>query len=177
VAERILAGKTLGLVTSVMSSQLVLEEVCGARAQFPASVFQHLFSPSRKGRRFSRITTFPMASVSSASMVSRWVSQLGSGRSRSRRGRARERTLTQDRASVFLQEKEAFTKTPCYHYFHCHCLARYIQHMEQELTTQEQEQERQHVVTKQVDITRPTVSPGPPRLSSPSLQSGGLSSF
>lgn len=47
------------------------------------------------------------------------------------------------------QEKEAFTKTPCYHYFHCHCLARYIQHMEQELTTQEQEQERQHVVTKQ----------------------------
>nr|XP_038939284.1 E3 ubiquitin-protein ligase RNF25 isoform X2 [Rattus norvegicus] len=45
------------------------------------------------------------------------------------------------------QEKEAFTKTPCYHYFHCHCLARYIQHMEQELNTQEQEQ--QHVVTKQ----------------------------
>ncbi|XP_049985525.1 E3 ubiquitin-protein ligase RNF25 isoform X2 [Alexandromys fortis] len=47
------------------------------------------------------------------------------------------------------QEKEAFTKTPCYHYFHCHCLARYIQHMEQELKTQGQEQERQHVVTKQ----------------------------
>ncbi|XP_060224618.1 E3 ubiquitin-protein ligase RNF25 isoform X3 [Meriones unguiculatus] len=47
------------------------------------------------------------------------------------------------------QEKEAFTKTPCYHYFHCHCLARYIQHMEQELKTQGQEQERQHVVTKE----------------------------
>lgn len=47
------------------------------------------------------------------------------------------------------QEKEAFTKTPCYHYFHCHCLARYIQHMEQELKTQGQEQEQQHVVTKQ----------------------------
>lgn len=47
------------------------------------------------------------------------------------------------------QEKEAFTKTPCYHYFHCHCLARYIQHMEQELKTQGEEQERQHAVTKQ----------------------------
>uniref|UniRef100_A0A8D2K055 E3 ubiquitin-protein ligase RNF25 n=1 Tax=Theropithecus gelada TaxID=9565 RepID=A0A8D2K055_THEGE len=49
------------------------------------------------------------------------------------------------------QEKEAFTKTPCYHYFHCHCLARYIQHMEQELKAQgqEQEQERQHAATKQ----------------------------
>ncbi|XP_032610378.1 E3 ubiquitin-protein ligase RNF25 isoform X2 [Hylobates moloch] len=49
------------------------------------------------------------------------------------------------------QEKEAFTKTPCYHYFHCHCLARYIQHMEQELKVQgqEQEQERQHAAIKQ----------------------------
>ncbi|XP_012301519.2 E3 ubiquitin-protein ligase RNF25 isoform X1 [Aotus nancymaae] len=47
------------------------------------------------------------------------------------------------------QEKEAFTKTPCYHYFHCHCLARYIQHMEQELKAQGQEQERQHAATKQ----------------------------
>lgn len=117
-----------------------------------------------------------MVSVSSASMGSRWVSQLGSGMSLSRQGRASEWTLMQDRASVFLQEKEAFTKTPCYHYFHCHCLARYIQHMEQELNTQEQEQERQHVVTKEVDIARPTVSPG---LSSPSpsLHSGGLSFF
>ncbi|XP_042806110.1 E3 ubiquitin-protein ligase RNF25 isoform X1 [Neofelis nebulosa] len=47
------------------------------------------------------------------------------------------------------QEKEAFTKTPCYHYFHCHCLARYIQHMEHELQAQGQEQERQHAATKQ----------------------------
>ncbi|XP_051010040.1 E3 ubiquitin-protein ligase RNF25 isoform X2 [Acomys russatus] len=47
------------------------------------------------------------------------------------------------------QEKEAFTKTPCYHYFHCHCLARYIQHMEQELKTQGREQERHHGVSKQ----------------------------
>ncbi|TKC39545.1 E3 ubiquitin-protein ligase RNF25 isoform X1 [Monodon monoceros] len=49
------------------------------------------------------------------------------------------------------QEKEAFTKTTCYHYFHCHCLARYIQHMEQELQAQGREQERewQHATTKQ----------------------------
>uniref|UniRef100_A0A480TYQ9 E3 ubiquitin-protein ligase RNF25 n=1 Tax=Sus scrofa TaxID=9823 RepID=A0A480TYQ9_PIG len=49
------------------------------------------------------------------------------------------------------QEKEAFTKTPCYHYFHCHCLARYIQHMEHELQAQgrEQEQQRQHAAAKQ----------------------------
>ncbi|XP_004427618.1 PREDICTED: E3 ubiquitin-protein ligase RNF25 isoform X2 [Ceratotherium simum simum] len=47
------------------------------------------------------------------------------------------------------QEKEAFTKTPCYHYFHCHCLARYIQHMERELQAQEQEQQRQRAATKQ----------------------------
>ncbi|XP_043848845.1 E3 ubiquitin-protein ligase RNF25 [Dromiciops gliroides] len=40
------------------------------------------------------------------------------------------------------QEKEAFTKTPCYHYFHCHCLARYIQHMEQELLAQKEEQQQ-----------------------------------
>ena len=51
------------------------------------------------------------------------------------------------------QEKEAFTKTPCYHYFHCHCLARYIQHMEHELQAQgrEREQERQHAAPEQVD--------------------------
>ncbi|XP_009442592.2 E3 ubiquitin-protein ligase RNF25 isoform X3 [Pan troglodytes] len=81
----------------------------------------------RKGRKFSQITTSLMASVSSASMVSSAL-HLPS-----------------------LQEKEAFTKTPCYHYFHCHCLARYIQHMEQELKAQgqEQEQERQHAATKQ----------------------------
>ncbi|XP_053525340.1 E3 ubiquitin-protein ligase RNF25 isoform X2 [Artibeus jamaicensis] len=47
------------------------------------------------------------------------------------------------------QENEAFTKTSCYHYFHCHCLARYIQHMERELQAQGQEEERQHAATKQ----------------------------
>ncbi|XP_064443130.1 E3 ubiquitin-protein ligase RNF25 isoform X4 [Mirounga angustirostris] len=47
------------------------------------------------------------------------------------------------------QEKEAFTKTPCYHYFHCHCLARYIEHMERELQARGQEQERPHAATKQ----------------------------
>ncbi|XP_049623985.1 E3 ubiquitin-protein ligase RNF25 [Suncus etruscus] len=54
------------------------------------------------------------------------------------------------------QEKEAFTKTSCYHYFHCHCLARYIQHMEQEL--QSQEQELQHSAAsalKQVAVQCP----------------------
>ncbi|XP_062047914.1 E3 ubiquitin-protein ligase RNF25 [Lepus europaeus] len=52
------------------------------------------------------------------------------------------------------QEKEAFTKTACYHYFHCHCLARYIQHMEQELKAQgqEQEQDRQHAAAKQTAV-------------------------
>uniref|UniRef100_A0A7M4FMJ1 E3 ubiquitin-protein ligase RNF25 n=1 Tax=Crocodylus porosus TaxID=8502 RepID=A0A7M4FMJ1_CROPO len=36
------------------------------------------------------------------------------------------------------QEREAFTKTRCYHYFHSHCLARYAQHMEQELRAQQE---------------------------------------
>ncbi|XP_038604125.1 E3 ubiquitin-protein ligase RNF25 [Tachyglossus aculeatus] len=40
------------------------------------------------------------------------------------------------------QEKEAFTKTPCYHYFHCHCLARYVQHMEQEIRARREEEDR-----------------------------------
>ncbi|XP_032258062.1 E3 ubiquitin-protein ligase RNF25 isoform X2 [Phoca vitulina] len=48
-----------------------------------------------------------------------------------------------------IEEKEAFTKTPCYHYFHCHCLARYIEHMERELQARGQEQERPHAATKQ----------------------------
>ncbi|XP_060049863.1 E3 ubiquitin-protein ligase RNF25 isoform X2 [Erinaceus europaeus] len=47
------------------------------------------------------------------------------------------------------KEKEAFTKTACYHYFHCHCLARYIQHMEHELEARGQEQERLHTEPKQ----------------------------
>ncbi|XP_075789090.1 E3 ubiquitin-protein ligase RNF25 [Pelodiscus sinensis] len=40
------------------------------------------------------------------------------------------------------QEREAFTKTPCYHYFHSHCLARYAQHMEQQIHLQREEREQ-----------------------------------
>ncbi|TRZ27079.1 hypothetical protein HGM15179_000124 [Zosterops borbonicus] len=40
------------------------------------------------------------------------------------------------------QEKEAFTKTQCYHYFHSHCLARYAQHMEEEILMQQEEREQ-----------------------------------
>ncbi|KFW07582.1 E3 ubiquitin-protein ligase RNF25, partial [Eurypyga helias] len=42
------------------------------------------------------------------------------------------------------QEREAFTKTQCYHYFHSHCLARYAQHMEEEILMQ-QEERKQHL--------------------------------
>ncbi|XP_064021256.1 E3 ubiquitin-protein ligase RNF25 isoform X2 [Pogoniulus pusillus] len=42
------------------------------------------------------------------------------------------------------QEREAFTKTQCYHYFHSHCLARYAQHMEEEIFMQ-QEKREQHL--------------------------------
>ncbi|KFQ36932.1 E3 ubiquitin-protein ligase RNF25, partial [Mesitornis unicolor] len=40
------------------------------------------------------------------------------------------------------QEREAFTKTQCYHYFHSHCLARYAQHMEEEMLMQQEEREQ-----------------------------------
>ncbi|NXX99255.1 RNF25 ligase, partial [Centropus bengalensis] len=40
------------------------------------------------------------------------------------------------------QEGEAFTKTQCYHYFHSHCLARYAQHMEEEILMQQEEREQ-----------------------------------
>ncbi|NWH76622.1 RNF25 ligase, partial [Piaya cayana] len=40
------------------------------------------------------------------------------------------------------QEREAFTKTQCYHYFHSHCLARYAQHMEKEILMQQEEREQ-----------------------------------
>ncbi|NWU95035.1 RNF25 ligase, partial [Upupa epops] len=43
------------------------------------------------------------------------------------------------------QEREAFTKTQCYHYFHSHCLACYVQHMEEEILVQQQKRE-QHLV-------------------------------
>ncbi|XP_074857620.1 E3 ubiquitin-protein ligase RNF25 [Carettochelys insculpta] len=40
------------------------------------------------------------------------------------------------------QEREAFTKTQCYHYFHSHCLARYAQHMEAEIYVQQDGREQ-----------------------------------
>ena len=30
--------------------------------------------------------------------------------------------------NLLLQESDEFTKTECYHYFHCGCLARYIEY-------------------------------------------------
>lgn len=39
------------------------------------------------------------------------------------------------------QEGEAFTKTSCYHYFHSHCLGRYVSHAERELHLREKELE------------------------------------
>lgn len=43
--------------------------------------------------------------------------------------------------AAFVQEGEAFTKTSCYHYFHCHCLGRYVSHSESELRQREKELE------------------------------------
>ncbi|XP_048340470.1 LOW QUALITY PROTEIN: E3 ubiquitin-protein ligase RNF25 [Sphaerodactylus townsendi] len=40
------------------------------------------------------------------------------------------------------KENEAFTKTPCYHYFHSHCLASYAVHMEEEIRAQRNEREQ-----------------------------------
>ncbi|XP_061465312.1 LOW QUALITY PROTEIN: E3 ubiquitin-protein ligase RNF25 [Rhineura floridana] len=37
------------------------------------------------------------------------------------------------------QENEAFTKTPCYHYFHSRCLASYTEHMEEEIRAERKE--------------------------------------
>lgn len=37
------------------------------------------------------------------------------------------------------KEAEALTKTSCYHYFHSHCLGRYVQHSKQELEQREKE--------------------------------------
>ncbi|XP_034567281.1 LOW QUALITY PROTEIN: E3 ubiquitin-protein ligase RNF25 [Notolabrus celidotus] len=39
------------------------------------------------------------------------------------------------------KEGETFTKTSCYHYFHCHCLGRYVLHSESELRQREKELE------------------------------------
>ncbi|XP_069565088.1 E3 ubiquitin-protein ligase RNF25 isoform X2 [Brachyistius frenatus] len=39
------------------------------------------------------------------------------------------------------KEGETFTKTSCYHYFHSHCLGRYVSHSERELRQREKELE------------------------------------
>lgn len=39
------------------------------------------------------------------------------------------------------KDGETFTKTSCYHYFHCHCLGRYVSHSESELRLREKELE------------------------------------
>ncbi|XP_047426977.1 E3 ubiquitin-protein ligase RNF25 [Mugil cephalus] len=39
------------------------------------------------------------------------------------------------------KEGETFTKTSCYHYFHSHCLGRYVRHSERELRRREKELE------------------------------------
>ncbi|XP_014810206.1 PREDICTED: E3 ubiquitin-protein ligase RNF25 [Calidris pugnax] len=50
------------------------------------------------------------------------------------------------------QEREAFTKTQCYHYFHSHCLARYAQHMEEEILMQQEEREQHPVPSPKQEI-------------------------
>ncbi|NXS62077.1 RNF25 ligase, partial [Brachypteracias leptosomus] len=50
------------------------------------------------------------------------------------------------------QEREAFTKTQCYHYFHSHCLARYAQHMEEELLVQQEEREQHLAPTPKEEV-------------------------
>ncbi|NXH10515.1 RNF25 ligase, partial [Bucco capensis] len=52
------------------------------------------------------------------------------------------------------QEREAFTKTQCYHYFHSHCLARYAQHMEEEILMQ-QEERGQHLAPSAKQVPGP----------------------
>ncbi|XP_009866622.1 PREDICTED: E3 ubiquitin-protein ligase RNF25, partial [Apaloderma vittatum] len=50
------------------------------------------------------------------------------------------------------QEREAFTKTRCYHYFHSHCLARYAQHMEEEILMQQEEREQHLAPTPKQEL-------------------------
>ncbi|XP_037253831.1 E3 ubiquitin-protein ligase RNF25 isoform X3 [Falco biarmicus] len=53
------------------------------------------------------------------------------------------------------QEREAFTKTKCYHYFHSHCLARYAQHMEEEILMQQEERDQHLVPSPKQEPYRP----------------------
>ncbi|XP_026563831.1 E3 ubiquitin-protein ligase RNF25 [Pseudonaja textilis] len=50
------------------------------------------------------------------------------------------------------QENEAFTKTPCYHYFHSRCLASYIEYMEKEINAQKKERMQHLTAASKEDI-------------------------
>uniref|UniRef100_A0A8C6JSA6 E3 ubiquitin-protein ligase RNF25 n=1 Tax=Melopsittacus undulatus TaxID=13146 RepID=A0A8C6JSA6_MELUD len=50
------------------------------------------------------------------------------------------------------QEREAFTKTQCYHYFHSHCLARYAQHMEEEILMLQEEREQHLALSPKQEV-------------------------
>ncbi|XP_034046830.1 E3 ubiquitin-protein ligase RNF25 [Thalassophryne amazonica] len=53
------------------------------------------------------------------------------------------------------KEGEMFTKTNCYHYFHSHCLGRYVSHSERELRQREKEleEDKTRERTKQQELT------------------------
>ncbi|KAM9391687.1 E3 ubiquitin-protein ligase RNF25 [Pholidichthys leucotaenia] len=57
------------------------------------------------------------------------------------------------------KEGEAFTKTSCYHYFHSHCLGRYVSHSERELRQREKELEedktREHADYQELTVVCP----------------------
>lgn len=64
---------------------------------------------------------------------------------------------------MVVQEGEAFTKTSCYHYFHSHCLGRYVTHSEQELQERVRELEEDKTRDGGEDGVRAdaTTSPAP----------------
>ncbi|XP_028268131.1 E3 ubiquitin-protein ligase RNF25 [Parambassis ranga] len=57
------------------------------------------------------------------------------------------------------KEGEAFTKTSCYHYFHSHCLGRYVCHSEKELRQREKELEEDKTRDRTVDQELTVVCP------------------
>ncbi|XP_051572714.1 E3 ubiquitin-protein ligase RNF25-like isoform X2 [Myxocyprinus asiaticus] len=57
------------------------------------------------------------------------------------------------------KEGEVFTKTSCYHYFHSHCLGRYITHSEMELKEREKELEKDKTRDRTEEEELPVVCP------------------
>uniref|UniRef100_A0A8C5SGW3 Ring finger protein 25 n=1 Tax=Laticauda laticaudata TaxID=8630 RepID=A0A8C5SGW3_LATLA len=53
------------------------------------------------------------------------------------------------------QENEAFTKTPCYHYFHSRCLASYIEYMEKEINAQKKERMQHLTAVSKEEVYQP----------------------